>query len=603
MKSSVLKLLLSLTVILSVSVTSSRAALDEKTRAFVSSKLDSLQMWLNLLRVEERLIAIWGSGVTIPDSTYEAMLFGLTEEQKLEILELRKRIFEQMESYEIERLGKKRAMLEEEVKIVEEDIKSLAPIEIETLEKFIERYGSAKEYMDLINTAKFKLANLYFNQVDEPYSEAMERYNNEMERYEAGLIPFPPKEPKRDFSKPLDLYIDIVKTSSDLDILPYSLYTISWFFINEGKQEEGLKFLKTLVEAFPSDSVNAPDAYKMIGDYYFNHMEIPGNEELQLAIENYGKILQFWNSPRYQEALYLLGWCYYRIDDYMKAVAYFTLLVDEIEWARGLGEEAAVAREKIRDDFRPEAIEYIGISFFNAEQEGMIGLDSQISYFKKLGDKSYSPEILSKLGEIYLEVGNRQIPEFLAKSSTIYSDMLSAFPNYAGAPKVYKQLAMNRFYGMDKNGGYQAYEELFSKYNRNGTWTKNSKLSKAEIAEADSLAAYAILEAAKYSFEKAKEMGNDPEMLLEAVRRFEMYLGSYRYINNEAYDINYNLAIIYEQMLQDYEKAYQEYIRVSKDYKQDKYRGKAALQAILVAQKLLELEKEAAEEEAAPVME
>jgi hypothetical protein len=97
-------------------------------------------------------------------------------------------------------------------------------------------------------------------------------------------------------------------------------------------------------------------------------------------------------------------------------------------------------------------------------------------------------------------------------------------------------------------------------------------------------------------------MGNDPEMISEAVKRFEMYLDNYREVHDEAYDINYNLAIIYEQILQDYDKAYEEYIRVSKDYKQDRHRETSALQAILVAQKLVEIEKRSAEEKA-PVTE
>jgi len=579
--------------ILALPASSPEAAVDERTREYVAARVDSLQKWIDFLKLEEKLVAIWGSGGSIPDSTYEAMTSGLTEKQKLELIELRKRIFERLESYKMEELRKKRAALEEEIKKLEEDIKSTTPLEMETLERFLDRYGDLEEYTDLVNVARFKLANLYFNQINERYLEAMERYQNEMERYDEGLIPFPPKEPKRDFSKPLKLYLDIVRTSSNPEILPYSLYSIGWFYINEGNYEEGLKYLKALVEAFPTDSVNAPDAYRMIGDYYFNHIEIPGNERLQLAIENYKKILRFWNSPRYQEALYLLGWCYYRIDDYMKAIAYFTLLVDEIDWARRLGEEAKVVREKIRDDFRQEAIEYIGLSFFNAEQEGMIGLDAQISYFKKLEDKPYVAEVLRKLGDIYLEVGNRRIPELIDKSSRLYAEMLDAFPNYADAPQVYRQLALNRLYEGDKDGGYQAYEELFRRYNRKGDWARSSGLSEDEIARADSLAAYAILEAAKYSFERAKQMGNDPEMLREAVRRFEMYLETYRNVYDEAYDINYNLAIIYEQLLHDYEKAYQEYIRVSRDYEQDKYREEAARRAILVAQKLLEHEREA----------
>ena len=48
------------------------------------------------------------------------------------------------------------------------------------------------------------------------------------------------------------------------------------------------------------------------------------------------------------------------------------------------------------------------------------------------------------------------------------------------------------------------------------------------------------------------------------------------------------LATIYDQELQDYDAAWEEYMKVSREYDQDTYRQVAAYKAVVVAQKMLQ---------------
>ena len=445
--------------------------------------------------------------------------------------------------------------------------------------------------IQLINDARFKLGQLYYEQAYETYDAAMQRYNAEYERYDKGLIPFLPEEPKMDLGRSIAMYRKIVESSDDPGTVAYALYSIGWSYYNQGDFENALQNFQELVERFPNDPENAPDAYFMIGDYYFERPNLPGNEDFKSATAAYKNILPFWQSPRYQEALYRLGWCAFNNSQYYEAIGYFTLLVDEIDWftsqktpSRGLG-------SVIRSDFREEALRYVGLSFYYMGFEGADetatadAVEKAAAYAKSKAERPYAPEILERLGQIYFEAGS-QNPRFVRDSSYAYRRLLEIFPNYVKAPRIQKDLADNLQRLGETDERFRMYEELFVRYNRTGPWAEAnaSELSPEEIQKADSLAAYCLLEAAKYTYIQA---GGDPTSVREAADKFKRYLDYYAQ-SKEAYDLNWNLANIYYTELQDYDAAWEEYLRVSREYDQDTYREKAAYQAVVVAQRMVQ---------------
>ena len=467
---------------------------------------------------------------------------------------------------------------------------------IASFESLLRKYeGKELDVADiqLINDARFKLGQLYYEQADEIYRAAMSRFMTEQVRHDQGLIPFLPQEPKRDLSRSIVMYRKIVESSGDPGTVAYSLYSIGWSYYEQKNFEKALQTFQELVERSPNDPQNAPDAYSMIGEYYFERPGLPGNEDFNLAVAAYKKILPFWQSSRYPEALYRLGWCAFNNREYHEAIGYFTLLVDEIDWFNT--QEISNKELSINPAFREEALAYIGLSFWEMGLEALSQggdetataevVEKAAAYAKSKAGKLYAPEILEKLGQIYFEAGG-QDPRFVRDSSHAYRRLLETFPDYVKAPWIHRELALNFQRLGQTDEGYREYEQLFVRYNRTGPWAKAkaSELSPEQIQEADSLAAYCLLEASKYTYTQA---GGEPKRVREAADKFKRYLDYYAQ-SKEAYEINWNLANIYYTELQDYDMAWEEYMRVSREYDQDTHREKAAYQAVVVAQKMAE---------------
>ncbi len=71
-----------------------------------------------------------------------------------------------------------------------------------------------------------------------------------------------------------------------------------------------------VIDRYP-DSHLAAESYMRMAEYYFDPRVEKDTEqsvvELQKAIKLYQKVLQYRDSKRYDEALYKLGWSYYRL--------------------------------------------------------------------------------------------------------------------------------------------------------------------------------------------------------------------------------------------------------------------------------------------------
>ena len=143
---------------------------------------------------------------------------------------------------------------------------------------------------------------------------------------------------------------------------------------------ESRKIYQEVIDRYP-DSHFAADSYMRLGEYYFDPREDKDTEqtivELQRAIRLYKKVLLYRDSKRYDEALYKLGWSYYRLSAtdpgyYSDAIIYFIAVVDDIVRAEELDPTNRVTNPNVKD----EAIQYIGISFSDDETYAYAGVNN-----------------------------------------------------------------------------------------------------------------------------------------------------------------------------------------------------------------------------------
>ena len=101
-----------------------------------------------------------------------------------------------------------------------------------------------------------------------------------------------------------------------------------------------------------------PEAWTRIGEFHFDNPN-----ELQFAIAAFRKVLTFKDSPYYDRALYKLAWSYYRDNRFPEAVREFDNLVK-------YADARTAAGQKVGSDLRPEAIQYLGVSFAEPDWDG-----------------------------------------------------------------------------------------------------------------------------------------------------------------------------------------------------------------------------------------
>ncbi len=253
----------------------------------------------------------------------------------------------------------------------------------------------------------------------------------------------------------------------------------------EDKRREAIAVLGQIIRRFP-DSRYVVDAYMLTGEYYFTSRRnqpkstrdaIPYFQKAMDLIVKKGERSEYFN-----QALYKLGWSYYRLAEYPQAIVYFTQLVDEIEKAEEIF-EGRMLPDYVRTDMKDEAMEYIVACFvkiqdqIDREKTAIALIDN---YFNSMPRKRYAPLIYEMLGESYER--SLQPPE---KINEVYTILLRRYPNYERAPlvahKVISQLDLQARNG-EKLGReleeletmlYEERKNLFYRYGRNSAWFKD----------------------------------------------------------------------------------------------------------------------------------
>src|SRR6185503_5969077 len=172
-------------------------------------------------------------------------------------------------------------------------------------------------------------------------------------------------------------------------------------------------------------------------------------------IAAFKKVLDFKDSPYYDRGLYKLAWSYYRDNNFPEAVRQFDNLVKYADTRRAAG-------QKIGSDLRPEAVQYLGVSFSEPDWLGDILFDAT------------------------------KYPEAIA----VYKALLEKWPYYADAPRVQDKIV--RSYERDRNlvAAAKEREALGRNYTKGSAWYDKNRENPEALAVAQQLAEDALLTAA-----------------------------------------------------------------------------------------------------------
>lgn len=451
----------------------------------------------------------------------------------------------------------------------------------------------------LIRVAEYYIEEeeLDFDRRYQEYEKQYEQYEKLLKAYENGQLKAPPAEPappRRNYEKAIAIYDLIIRNFPESDLVDDAYYNKAYLLEEMEEVEAARQIFQTIIDEFP-ESPYAPEAYMKLAESYF--YPEPGDDmaktivKLNKAIQLYKNVLQYKDSPRYDEALYKLGWSYYRLagenpEYYTDAILYFLAVVKDIEKLKDLDPTGKL----VRTDVKPEALEFIAASFVDSVYSKS-GVTNARRFLERMGMPEFGIKILENMGDRYAKITRWQ------RAIEAYSTLLDMYPDYAYGPRIQKKIADAYIASGQEDRAFEERQALFERYNPKSEWY--AQLEQSDIPDRITALdeAYRITEEAfraniTYLYALASQKEENEEDARPLYEQFvdlcKSYLTNFPTDDN-AYEINWALAFVLDTKLGRFEEAFTEYIRVSNDYLETAHQLDAAVNAINAADTLVKI--------------
>jgi len=423
-------------------------------------------------------------------------------------------------------------------------------------ERFFLRYPHRKAALAGLY---FRITELMYQEAYEVYLESTDTYIEELNR----LAETDPaamrnlKAPIPDYSRVKAMYQRIVDEFPTSEYADDALYNIG-FLTSESsssvQKANANRIFETLISIYP-ESEYTLNALRRIAEYYF----MPPANNLEKAAKTYHRIAnEFPDSPYYQEALYKLGWTYYRLSDLPTSVKHFAMALDVNYSDRSLDNDNSTVL-----DISSESINYIGICYAveSTEWAGS-GVDNMAIWLDEhpLRKQNYGRDLIIQLGEIFRNQIGRYGP-----AVEVYRKYMEIFPLDPRTPEIMHNI-VDIFQQGEIYNPPQAHIEkkaYFNMLNPDSEWW---------AANTDSSLRESIIP----TLEKYLDMAIDEVLILasdqgleESYLEFDKYCRQYlRFWPNgpNAYKIQANLATVLERNLNRPMDAMREYYQVATAY-------------------------------------
>ncbi|MEO8214053.1 MAG: tetratricopeptide repeat protein, partial [Myxococcales bacterium] len=479
---------------------------------------------------------------------------------------------------------------------------------IAMFEAFLQKYPNDKRWTP---DAMFRLAELYYEKSAEDFLEADEDYKKAIDS------PTPPTtpSPKVDYTPTITLYKRLLTEFPNYRYLDATYYLLGFCLGEMGQEPQARQTLLALVcanqykpldppAAVPSgdnpygdctpvrkDSKFLPEAWTRIGEFHFD-----APNELRLAIAAFKKVLDFKDSPYYDRALYKLAWSYYRDNNFPDAVRQFDNLVKYADSRKAAG-------QKLGSDLRPEAVQYLGVSFAEPDWNGDTVPDAESNlerinaFYKGRESEPHVREVYQRLGDILFD--STKYPEAIA----VYKALLEKWPFYADAPRVQEKIV--RSYERDRNliAAAKEREALGRNYTKGSAWYDKNRDDPEALNVAQQLAEDALLTAATNVHAAAqacknkwqenqkdlKKLDECKQMYRTAAELYEKYLAAYPN-SKRSYEFSafFADALYYSGQLPQAIAAYQ---TVRDSQMDNRYQEDAAFRMIKAYEEMIEAQK------------
>ncbi len=455
---------------------------------------------------------------------------------------------------------------------------------IALFEEFLSRYPSDPQYSA---DATFRLAELQYEKGQDDYNLAMDAFQQKAKDFQAGKTKEEPQQPAYDFSASIQLYQRMLAQWPNYRFIDAVFYLLGYCDEQQGDQSGADAAFAELIHRFPRSRF-VPEAWLRQGEYYFDAVTGDPQVALRRAAEAYLHVLQFPDQPLYDKAIYKLGWTYYRLDDYDKAVDAFVRLLDYY---------AAKHEGRGGGDMQNEALQYTAICFADDKWGGIA---KAADWFRRIGGRPYERDVYKRLGDVLYDETHNQ------DAVAAYKLAIARAPLAPDAPQIQAKIILA--YARDRAFDKQTAERdrLVRDYGQGSAWYRANHDNLDALASAREMTERALRDAAVYHIEQAIAYRKDGKVDLAfteyktAADAFGQYLERYPH-TKDVYDLTYYYADALYNSLQ-LPLAAKEYEAVRDMTIDNKYRREAAHDAVLSYENEIEREQQTGQLQPRPVL-
>lgn len=328
----------------------------------------------------------------------------------------------------------------------------------------------------------------------------------------------PAKTARVDYAQAVKLYEQLLQGAKPGPDRAEAYYELAKAYDLNAQREESISMLRKLVYEYPGSS-RITEAQFRIAEYEFS------TGRFAAAAESYATVFKAEDNEEFRDqAIYKQAWSLYKASDYEAAQPLFFQVLEE--WQPRLADtnkaKAANAYKLLEDTFNIISLGFI-------QQDGPKSVDA---YFKKIGPKSYTPDVYMNLGQAYL--GKR----LYRNAAETFDYFVAKYPFDPRAPE-FSSATIKAF----QDGGFPsevlpAKENFIKHYNTSSEfWAKSDERTRQEILP---LLQSHIIDLARHQHSVAQQ-SQKPEDYLKAASWYRQHL-ALNPAESEALTINQLLA-------------------------------------------------------------
>lgn len=418
-----------------------------------------------------------------------------------------------------------------------------------------------------------RLADLYFEEGRDLYLTEEQSYQADFDKCfntkgcDTAAVQANHVESRKWQDKSIKLYQQILDSYPQYARADEATYYLGSALQDIGKPEDAVNQFLNLVKMYP-ESKWVPDAYLLIGEYYFD------NNNAYKALTAYKHAASYHDWDKYPFAMYKLAWCYYNVGDYGKGI---DTLKAVIALSTPQAGAPAGGTDKSKLQLQEEALKDLVRFFADA---GM--MNEAYEYFNKLGKKDLIAQMLKRLAQTYFEQGK------FDQCIETYRRLINEDPQGASAPEYQNEIIAAYQKMGKKEETLQEIDRLLKTYGKNSPWARTNSANADVVKSASDYVEKNLRTVAINYHDEAKKLGTGPaaqQSYALAYKAYSVYLTEFP-DSKYSYDVRYAFSeLLYK--LKKYDEAYVQYMKVVEIDPKGQYSKFCAESAIFAADEMV----------------